>query len=148
MRASTTLRVLLIALFISSIGHYTDNYIRFDRYPPADEGFVTRPLIWQSWLLFTAVGAAGYLLFRRGRALQAAGCLAVYSISGLISPLHYTEGALDRFDALQHTFILTDFVVAAAVLGFAVWLVLSASRASQASPRMRRTAPAHGARPA
>jgi hypothetical protein len=127
-RPTVLLRVILLATFVSSIFHYTDNYVRFDQYPPAEDGFVSRPLIWQSWIVFTAVGAVGYLLYRRERWLPAAACLAFYAVSGLISPLHYTEGAWSEFDAFQHFFIVTDFVVGAAVLGFAAWLVVRATR--------------------
>jgi hypothetical protein len=38
-----------------------------------------------AWTAFTAFGAAGYLLYRKGKSLEAAGCIAIYSISGLIS---------------------------------------------------------------
>jgi hypothetical protein len=131
-RPTVVLRVILVATFVSSAFHYTDNYLRFDEYPPGDDGFVTEPLIWQSWLVFTAVGLIGYVLYRRERWLPAAACLAFYSVSGLISPLHYTEGTWSDFDTFQHTFIVTDFICGLAVLGFAVWLVV---RARQLTPR-------------
>lgn len=121
-RPTTVLRVILLATVVSSLVHYTDNYVRFDEYPTS--GFVTKPLIWQSWLLFTAVGLMGYVLYRRQRWLPAAACLAFYSVSGLISPLHYTEGPWSTFDLVQHTFIISDFVCGLAVLGFAAWLVV------------------------
>jgi hypothetical protein len=127
-RPTIVLRVILLATLVSSAFHYTDNYVRFDQYPPADDGFVTRPLIWQSWIVFTAVGAVGYLLYRRERWLPAAACLAFYAVSGLISPLHYTEGPRSAFDAFQHFFIVTDFLCGVAVLGFAGWLVMRAFR--------------------
>ena len=133
-RATTVLRVLLLATFVSSVVHYTDNYVRFDEYPPADDGFVTRPLIWQSWILFTAVGAVGYLLYRREHWFPAAACLAFYAVSGLISPLHYTEGAWSEFDLFQHFFIVTDFLCGVGVLGFAAWLVVHASRSRSVQP--------------
>lgn len=121
-RATVTLRVLLAATVVSSIVHYTDNYIRFDRYPQDEPELVSRPLIWSAWLVFTAFAVAGYVLYRRGQWRRAAVCLAVYSVSGLVSPLHYLSGALSEFDALQHVFILTDGLCGAAVLGFALWL--------------------------
>jgi hypothetical protein len=78
-----------------------------------------------SWLALSAFAVLGYTLYRRGRWAPAAACLAVYSISGLISPLHYASGALSEFDTFQHLFILTDGIAGLAVLGFAAWLVLA-----------------------
>ena len=121
-RSTVTLRVILAATVVSSIVHYTDNYIRFDQYPQDEPELVTKPLIWQSWIVFTAFAVAGYVLYRHGQWRRAAGCLAIYSVSGLVSPLHYLSGALSEFDALQHVFILTDGLCGAAVLGFAIWL--------------------------
>src|SRR4051812_9280356 len=109
-RATRVLHVILLAAFVASVGHYTDNYVRFDRYPPADDGFVGRPLIWQSWLLFTIAGVVGYVLYRRGRPVGAAFLLVVYAVAGLISPLHYTEGPVAGFDLVQHTFIIGDLI--------------------------------------
>src|SRR5688572_3795874 len=101
-RSIVTLRVILVATVLSSI----DNYVRFDEYPQDEPALVTKPLIWQSWLVFTALAVAGYVFHRRDQWRRAAACLAVYSLSGLISPLHYLSGAWSEFDALQHTFIL------------------------------------------
>jgi hypothetical protein len=112
----------LIALFLSSVVHYTDNYIRLDQYPQGDPPSITRMKVLVAWTAFTAFGAAGYLLYRKGKSLEAAGCIAIYSISGLISFLHYGYGSLSDFDVLQHTFILMDGLTGIAALGLAIWL--------------------------
>jgi hypothetical protein len=122
-RRTLWLQIILLAAVLSSIVHYTDNTIRFDSYPQDDPELVSRPMIPVSWVLFTAFGALGYVLFRRNRWWAAAACLAVYSISGLISPLHYLYGSLSEFDVAQHVFILTDGIAGLAVLGFAVSLL-------------------------
>jgi hypothetical protein len=123
-RAKTVLQVILVTALASSIVHYTDNTIRFDRYPQDDPKLITRAMIPLSWALFVAFGVYGYALFRRGRYEAAAACLAVFSVSGLISPLHYTSAPVSDFDGLQNTFIWTDFVTCVAVVAFAVWLAL------------------------
>jgi hypothetical protein len=114
--------LVLIATFVSSVFHYTDNYVRFDQYPQGDPALIARPTIWIAWLAFTGIGILGYLLYRQGRARPAAVYLAIYSISGLVSPLHYLYGSLSDFDPLQHVFILTDGLLGAAVLYVAVRL--------------------------
>jgi hypothetical protein len=119
-RSVLWLRVILVATVLSSVVHYTDNYARFDRYPQDEPALVTKPLIWQSWMAFTVLAVAGYAFYRREQWRRAAGCLAAYSLSGLISPLHYLSGSLSEFDGLQHAFILTDTLCGAAVLAFAV----------------------------
>jgi hypothetical protein len=125
-RALRTLRVLLIVAIVVSVFHYVDNFVRFDQYPQDEPELVTRPMIPIAWVVLTAFGVAGYVLCRRGRVGQAAACLAVYSVSGLIGPLHYTSGALDEFDAFQHVNIAADGLAGLAVLLFAVWLYRSA----------------------
>lgn len=144
-RSIVTLRVILVATVLSSVVHYTDNYVRFDRYPQDEPALVTRPLIWQSWIVFTVFAVAGYVFYRRGQRRRAAVCLAVYSVSGLVSPLHYLSGALSEFDALQHAFILTDGACGLAVLAFAVW---TATRAPAPSSSVRTPTRAGGRAPA
>ena len=57
-----------------------------------------------------------------------------YAVSGLISPLHGTEGAWSDFDLFQHFFIDTDFLCGVGVLGFVAWLVVRASRSRSVQP--------------
>ena len=130
-RAKTVLQVILVAAVVSSIVHYTDNTIRFDQYPQDDPKLITRAMIPLSWAAFVAFGAFGYVFFRRERWEAAAASLAVFSISGLISPLHYTSAPMSEFDGLQNTFIWTDFLTCVAVIAFAVWLGLT-TRAARA----------------
>jgi hypothetical protein len=66
-RSITWLRVILPATVLSSVVHYTDNDVRFDRYPQDEPALVTKALIWQSWIVFTAFGVAGYVLYRRAQ---------------------------------------------------------------------------------
>jgi len=122
-RSVNWLRVILVATVLSSIVHYTDNYIRFDEYPQDEPKLISQPLVAIGWASFTVLAVAGYVLYRRGQWRRAALCLAIYSLSGLISPLHYLSGAWSEFDALQHTFILADAACGAAVLAFAAWAV-------------------------
>ena len=117
------LRAVLIAAFLVSVVHYTDNYVRFDEYPNDMPDLVTRPSIPAAWVVFTGFAIASYLFYERGERRRAAVCLAVYSVSGLIGPLHYTSGALSEFDAFQHFNIVTDSLAGVACLAMAGWLL-------------------------
>jgi hypothetical protein len=117
------LGLLVVSVVVSAI-HYTDNTIRFDAYPQAEPHLVYQPMIPLSWVLFTAAGVLGYRAYRRGRYRAAAGLLALYSVSGLISPLHYLAAPPGDFDAAQNLFIAGDAVVGLAVLAFAVGILV------------------------
>jgi hypothetical protein len=49
--------------------------------------------------------------------------LAVYSLSGLVGVVHYTDAPPADFDAVQNLLIVTDVLAGIAVLGFALWLM-------------------------
>ena len=120
------LRVLLGAAIVESFVHYADNTLRYDDYTAADPSFlgslVQRWVIPPAWVLFTVAGIVGYRRFRDGRRSEAAAWLGAYSVSGLISVLHYTDISVDDLSAFQNTFVLLDVVLGAAVLAFAVRL--------------------------
>jgi len=107
-----------------SVVHYTDNTLRFDDYPPGDDGWLNPPLVVFFWALFTAAGLFGLALYRRRQYLSAAALFVFCSVGGLISPLHYTEGQLHDFDAFQHVNITLDFIAGLALFSFAVWIAL------------------------
>jgi hypothetical protein len=138
MRPLRVLQVVLGAAIVSSVFHYTDNWLRYDQYPQDEPRLVLQPMVPVSWLVFTAAGIWGYVQFRNGRWRAAAYALAFYSVSGLISPIHYTADApLSDYDAFQHTFILTDGVAGLAVLVFAVWAWAQARRRDRDPDRDR-----------
>ena len=83
----TVLRVLLTVGIAESFVHYLDNTVRYSDYtgpnPPAVTSWIAQWMIPVSWVLFTAVAVLAYRRFREGRLSQAAGYLAIYSVSGL-----------------------------------------------------------------
>lgn len=137
-RATTVLHVAVAAAVVLSVFHYIDNWARFDRYALNPDSPVTEPLmIPGAWLLFTAVGVLGYVQYRRGRWWPAVAGLAVYSLSGLVGAVHYTDAPPSDFDAVQNLLIVTDVLAGAAVLAFALWLMFR-----RALPAMSSTDPA------
>jgi hypothetical protein len=125
-----TLNAVFFAAVASSVVHYSDNYLAFDRFPDGGPGpDITPDTIWIAWVVFTAFGVAGYVSYRRGRVRRGAGLLAVYSISGLIGLGHYTAPGMSELVWWRHVHIWTDILCGAAVLAFAIRSVLVANRA-------------------
>ena len=124
-RRGRLLRVLLALAVAESFVHYTDNTLRYEDYTVEDPSFlgglVQQWVIPVSWVLFTAAAVIGYRRFRQGRWTEAAAWIGAYSISGLISVLHYTDISVADLSAFQNTFVFADVVLGALVLAFAVW---------------------------
>jgi hypothetical protein len=95
-----------------------------------------RVLIVLSWPLLTAIGLYGYRLYAQGRYRDAHVHLLIYSLTGLITPLHFVYGSPD-IPAFWYATIFTDFIAGASIVAFVVW---SASR--PAPRRLRPSAPA------
>lgn len=109
---------LLIVSVVSTSIHYTDNFLFFEKYPQPE--WITLPSIYISWIILTAIGVAGYWLYRK-RFWLAYVCLVIYSLTGLSSLGHYFYGAMSEFSAKMHLFIWTDGLSGLAVLGFTLW---------------------------
>jgi hypothetical protein len=118
-RRLAVLTAVLAASFISTAVHYTDNYIAFDSYPGSDS--ISRIDVPISWVVLTAIGVAGYVLYRRGRYRPAHVMLGAYALTGLTTPLHYTEGSPSDLSVWRNVSIIGDGVIGLAVLGVVVW---------------------------
>lgn len=128
-----TLNIVFFAAVASSLVHYTDNYLAFDRYPDGGAGpDISDDTIWIAWLVFTAFGVAGYLSYRRGHVRRGAGLLAAYSVSGLIGIGHYTAPGMSELAWWRHVHIWADIICGVVVLTFAV---VSARATTRVSPR-------------
>lgn len=129
MRSARVLQVLLALTIVESFVHYLDNTLRYDDYTVPDPsilgGLVKQWVIPVSWVLFTIAGITGYRRFREGRYPQAAAFLGAYSVSGLISLLHYTDISLDDLSTFQNTFVFLDVALGALVLAFALWVAMA-----------------------
>jgi len=119
------LRVLLGTAIAVSFVHYLDDTLRYTDYtgpnPPAVTAWIAAWMLPVAWVLFTAAGLLGYRRFRQRQWTQAAICLGVYSISGLISLGHYLGISIEDLSVFQNTFVFADIALGAALLAFAVW---------------------------
>src|SRR5215212_2995793 len=116
------LNVVFFAALASSIVHYTDNFLAFDRYPDGGVGpDISADVIWIAWVVFTVFGVAGYVSYRSGRILRGAALFTVYSVSGLIGLGHYTASGMSHLAWWRHVHIGADIVCGAVVFAFAIW---------------------------
>jgi hypothetical protein len=125
---ATVRRIVAIAVALSAV-HYYDNTVRFEDYTggKASDGFITRPVIPISLVLFTVAGVAGYRALKAGNRRLAGVGLAVYSVGGLIGPGHYTTVSPSEFSAFQNAFIALDFLAGLAVFLLAVRIATTGS---------------------
>lgn len=134
-RAAHLLRALLAVAVAESFVHYLDNTLRYEDYVSNDPSLLTKLIArWTIpvfWTLFSVAAVVAYRRFTQGRWGQAAGWLGVYSVSGLISVLHFTEISPSELSAFQNTFVWLDVALGAAVLAFAFW-----TATARAGPRV------------
>ena len=130
---TTVRRVFATAVLLSGV-HYYDNTVRFEDYTGGKttaSGFITRPVIPISLVLFTIAGVAGYRLLKQGNRGLGGSLLAVYSVSGLIGIGHFTTVSPSDFSAFQNTFIGLDFLAGLAVFIMAVRIVTTRGAVSR-----------------
>jgi hypothetical protein len=118
----SALRTILVFSVLSTASHYAHNFVAIDSYPGGGSG--QQALIILSWPVLTMIGVYGYLLYARGELGRAHACLLIYSLTGLVTPLHFVYGEPD-IPAFFYVTIFTDFIAGLAVVAFVAW---SASR--------------------
>ncbi|WP_222854217.1 hypothetical protein [Fodinicola acaciae] len=131
MRGQRVLLVILIANIVSTGLHYTDNFLRVDRYPqPALVPLVaTQIAIVVAWPVLTVVGLLGYRHFLRGRTWPARACLLIYSFTGLVSLGHFTSG-VPSVEWYWFSTIITDGLAGLALWVFVGWWMSEEARAA------------------
>jgi hypothetical protein len=132
-RSETVLKVILAAEMLSTAIHYTHNFVDVSHYPgPKDLYTVTRVAIVVSWPLLTWIGLMGYRRYREGRLQEARVCLAVYSVTGLVTLGHFIYGN-PKIPAFFYATLFTDALTGLAVLAFALWATGTAGPRAQAA---------------
>jgi hypothetical protein len=127
-------RVLLGCVLVyaaASLAHFAHNGVFLHDYPnmPA---WLTSAGVYGAWLAVTALGSAGYLLYRGGARRAGLSLLAVYAALGFGALAHWWRAPLSAHSVLMNLTILAEAVSGAALLA---WLALM-WRAS-ASPTAR-----------
>ena len=109
--------------------HFTDNAVNVDTYPQA--GWQPDWFEWVvgvAWALYTAVGAAGLLLYERGRLRAAHACLLIYGLLVVSSLGHFLYGSPDELTTRGLISVLVDAVAGSVVVAVALWSNLARRR--------------------
>ena len=132
-RALRALRWIIAFTVLSTVLHYTHNFVKIDDYPKS--GLVSNDFvlvgILLSWPVLTALGLWGYREYSRRNYRNAHAALLAYSFVGWITLGHFTAGNPD-IPPFFYATIFTDAIGAAALTAFVVWSSRSVATAPAA----------------
>ena len=112
MAGTGTQKRLLCLIFvniISTILHYTDNFLFFDNYPAPQ--WMNMHHVYIAWLLLTPFAITGYLLYKKQEYWLAYFCLFIYSNAGAASMGHYFYGSISDMSWRMNASIVLDVTV-------------------------------------
>ena len=116
------LRALLAFSIVSTLLHFTHNFVRVEDYPPAS--FVSNQAVQVAivvfWPLFTALALYGHRLYRERRYRSAHRALAIYAVLPLTTLGHFTTGNPD-IPLFWYSTIFTDGLAGVLLLAFVMW---------------------------
>ena len=127
-------RLLVLGLIIaftmlSTALHYAHNFAQIEHYPPTElaTNHTIQIAILISWPLLTAIGLLGFWLYSRAMFPPAYACLIVYSVLGLVTLGHFTEGS-PHIGPFWYATIFTDAIGGIALLAFVAFDALFPAR--------------------
>jgi hypothetical protein len=123
--AATTVRWVVLATIAVSLFHFTDNAVNVDTYPKASWQPDWFPaLVVVGWLLYTAVGVAGWRLYESGRFRAANACLLIYGYLIASSLGHFLYGSPDELTTRGLISVFVDVAAGITVMAVAIWSIL------------------------
>lgn len=133
-RKLAVLGVLIVACMVSTTAHYTHNYLEIAHYPQSDlfSNVTVKLGIIISWPTLTAAGVAGFWLYALGRYAAAYPLLALYSLLGIVTLGHFTEGS-PHIPPFWYATIFTDAILGVVILAFAHWSAVTSSHDNRES---------------
>lgn len=132
--SAATIRWAVFATAAVSLFHFTDNTVNIGTYPKAGwqpEWFGV--VVAGAWLLYTAVGIAGYRLYRRGSMRGAHIALMAYGALVISSLGHFLLGSPADLTTRAVISVFVDAAAGSIVIAVAVWSVLARARAPRAA---------------
>ena len=113
------LLTLLVVNVISTILHYTDNVLFFNRYPAPQ--WMNMHHVYLAWILLTPFALIGYLLYVNQKYWLAYVCLFLYSNAGAGSMGHYFYGSMMDMSLKMNASITLDVVAGISLDLFLFW---------------------------
>ena len=123
------MRLVVLGTIAVTLFHFTDNAINVDTYPKAGwqpDWFEIVVVV--AWVLYTAVGVAGFLLYQRDRFRAAHACLLIYGYLVLSSLGHFLYGSPAELTTRGLVSVFADAAAGAVVIAVAVWSILARRR--------------------
>lgn len=105
----------LLACAAATLAHHVHN-AEFLRDYPGMPAWLSPRGVYAAWSIATSIGAAGYLLLRRGHALAGYGLLILYGCYGLDGLAHYALASMAAHTLAMNLTIWLEAVAAVAVL--------------------------------
>jgi hypothetical protein len=121
-----TVRWLVFATIAVTLFHFTDNAVNVDSYPKAGwqpDWFGVVVVV--GWFLYTAVGVAGYLAYRRENLRLAHACLLLYGLLVFSSLGHFIYGSPSELTTRGVVSVFVDVAAGSVVMAVALWSVLA-----------------------
>lgn len=113
------LLTLLIINIISTILHYTDNFLNFALYPAPY--WMNMHHVYLAWIGLTPFAIIGYLLYINRKYWLAYLCLFIYSNAGAGSMGHYFYGSITDMSLKMNVSIILDVIAGISLDLFLFW---------------------------
>jgi hypothetical protein len=118
-KSQNWLLALLIVNLVSTLVHYTHNFIFFNSYPAPN--WMNMHHICIAWLILTPFAIVGYFLYAKHKYWLAYLCLFVYSNAGAASMGHYFYGSINSMSIRMNLSIMSDVIAGIALDLFLFW---------------------------
>jgi len=125
------LLLLLAVNLISTVLHYSDNFLFFDRYPAPE--WMVPSHVYIAWLILTPFAAIAYFQYRQRNFWFSYVCLSIYALASVSSMGHYFYASMGELSLKMNLFICSDVVTGIAVLSFVAWSAVVLQEWNQAS---------------
>ena len=113
------LLALIVVNVISTMFHYIDNFLFFERYPAPN--WMNMHHVYIAWLLLTPFAIIGYILYTKQKYWLAYLCLFIYSNAGAASMGHYFYGSMIDMSWKMNASIILDVIAGISLDLFLFW---------------------------
>jgi hypothetical protein len=135
--SASTVRAVVLATILVSLFHFTDNAVNVDTYPKAGwQPDWFNIVVGVGWVLYTAVGVAAVVLYRRERFRAANVGLILYGYLIFSSLGHFLYGSPSELTTRGLISVFVDVTAGSVVIAVGIWSILA--RRAHPSPEVGR----------